>query len=75
MWQLGPGYLDCPECGTSVPLPALERHHCDERHRQDHGGRLVASEADTFEAEFGRFLATPRGRFDVYYAARSRRPL
>jgi hypothetical protein len=47
-------------------------HRCDERHRQDHGGRLAASEADTFEAEFRLFLATPHGRFEVYYATRSR---
>jgi hypothetical protein len=72
MLDTGPGYLDCPECGTSVPLPTLEPHRCDERHRQDHGGRLAASEADAFAAEFGLFLATRHGRFEAYYAARSR---
>jgi hypothetical protein len=67
-----PAYLDCPSCGTSVASHALERHRCDDRHCRDHSARIARAEALTFEVEFCRFLATPQGRFEVFYAARSR---
>lgn len=73
MLDPAPGYLDCPECGTSVSPMNLGRHRCDERHRSDHTGRIAETEAAGFEAEFHRFLATPEGRFAVFYAARNRR--
>lgn len=71
MLDPAPGYLDCPECGTSVSPLALERHRCDDRHRADHTGRIAETEAAGFEAEFRSFLATPQGRFAVFCAARS----
>ena len=65
-------YADCPECGTSVPLDGLRPHRCDERHRADRIVGLAVQEADDFEAEFHRFLSTPQGRFELFYAARRR---
>ena len=72
MLDPAPGYLDCPECGTSVASLALDRHRCDDRHRRDHAKRVAGSEIGVFEAEFRSFLATPLGRFEVFYAARRR---
>jgi hypothetical protein len=63
-----PGYADCPYCGTSLPLDARAPHRCDERHRSDH----AVAEGDDLELEFRRFLASPQGRFELFYAARSR---
>ena len=68
-----PGYLDCPECGTSVAPLALEQHRCDDRHRHDHVKRVAGSEIGAFETEFRFFLETPRGRFEVFYAERARK--
>jgi hypothetical protein len=67
-----PDYTDCPQCGTSVPLDGVRPHRCDERHRTDHLDRVAASAAESFELDFHRFLATPRGRFELFYAARER---
>jgi hypothetical protein len=67
-----PEYRDCPECGTSIPLDGLRRHRCDERHRAEQLERRAASAAEGFELEFHRFLATPQGRFELFYAARGR---
>jgi hypothetical protein len=60
-----PAYADCPHCGTSVPLDAGESHRCDERHRRDHV-------VDDFEVQYRRYLASPQGRFELFYAARER---
>jgi hypothetical protein len=67
-----PDYADCPECGTSVPLDGVRPHRCDERHRADRIAVVAVSAAESFELEFHRFLATPEGRFELFYAARER---
>jgi hypothetical protein len=67
-----PEYTTCPHCGTSIARRALERHICDERHRVDHVSRLVSAEAALFGLEYRRFLASPQGRFEQFYAARER---
>jgi hypothetical protein len=72
MLDASPDYVDCPDCGTSLAPHALERHRCDRRHRDDHAARTARVEASSFVAEFRAYLATPQGRFEVYYAARTR---
>lgn len=67
-----PDYLDCPDCGTSVPRLSDAPHRCDDRHRRDHLDRATSDAAAAFEAEFARFLETPQGRFAVYDAERTR---
>lgn len=67
-----PDYLDCPDCGTSVPLVPLVAHRCDGRHRHDHLTRVARDAAAAFEGDFRRFLETAAGRFAVYYAERTR---
>lgn len=67
-----PEYTSCPECGTSVGVDAVADHVCDERQRDDQLARTAAGEAASFELEFGRFLASPQGRFEVFYAQRRR---
>jgi hypothetical protein len=68
-------YTSCPSCGTSVAHESLSEqlHRCDERHRDEHMTRLALGECALFELELGEYLDTPQGRFELYYAARSRR--
>jgi hypothetical protein len=68
-------YTSCPDCGTSVNLASLEAalHRCDGRHRDEHGEQLALAEADLLELELGEYLDSPQGRFEVFYAARTRR--
>ena len=68
-------YTSCPDCGTSVRLESLaaELHRCDGNQRIAHFIRLaLAEEVDLFEQKWREFLDSPRGRFEVFYAARAR---
>jgi tRNA(Ile2) C34 agmatinyltransferase TiaS len=67
-----PDYANCPECGTSVPVDGIRPHRCDERHRADRIVAIAVSAAEGFEQEFHRYLETPQGRFELFYAARDR---
>jgi hypothetical protein len=58
--------MPCPDCGASVPRGAGEQHICDEVQRTSY-------EADQFDTELDSWLASPSGRFAVYYAERERR--
>jgi hypothetical protein len=66
-------YTRCPACGTSVGLESLETelHRCDGRHRTDHALWLALAEVDLFEGGWQEYLDSPRGRFEVFYAART----
>jgi hypothetical protein len=68
-------YTRCPDCGTSVGHEILvaELHRCDARHREDHVSELLVVETEVFEWEWADYLDSPRGRFEVFYAARTRR--
>jgi hypothetical protein len=61
-----PAHMPCPDCGASVPREAGEQHICDEVQRTSY-------EADRFDNELDSWLASPSGRFAVYYAERERR--
>lgn len=67
-------YARCPDCGTSVGHEILraELHRCDERHRNDHLAQLAVVEAEMFEWAWAEYLGSPQGRFEVFYATRSR---
>lgn len=67
-------YTSCPACGTSVGHESLqtELHVCDERHRDDHDASLALAEAFLFDLEWSEYLDSPHGRFEMFYAARTR---
>lgn len=67
-------YTSCPDCGTSVGSAILEAdlHRCDSRHRDEHVARLAFARSERFELDFRTYLATPQGRFAVFYAAHTR---
>jgi hypothetical protein len=70
----GFNYTSCRECGTSVSLDGLESelHRCDTRHRTEHVMALAFAEIELFEPELRDYLDSPQGRFEVFYAARTR---
>jgi hypothetical protein len=67
-----PAYLDCPDCGTSIPVDKVELHACDDRHRRDHLERMTSAAVAELEADIRSFLQTPQGRFELFYAQRTR---
>jgi hypothetical protein len=66
MLDPAPGYLDCPECGTSVAPLALEQHRCDDRHRHDHVKRVAGPELSARETALRFFHETPRPQFSEH---------
>lgn len=55
----------CDDCGVLLAPWQRAIHTCFEL-------RWIADAAQAFEAELARWLATPRGRFELWYAARTR---
>jgi hypothetical protein len=68
-----PAFMPCPDCGASVPREAHGEHVCDEVQRTSYELFQVRIEADRFDSELARWLASPAGLFAVYYAERERR--
>ena len=64
--------MPCPDCGASVPREAKGRHVCDAAERTSYEVFQVRLEADRFDTELTSWLASPSGRFAVYYAERER---
>jgi hypothetical protein len=65
-------YMPCPDCGGSVDRTESASHVCEGERRLDYQLFQARREVDAFEAELGAYLESPRGRFDLWYAARRR---
>lgn len=68
-----PAHMPCPYCGASVARSQREEHVCIEAQRSSYRLLQARVEADRFDGELTRWLASPAGRFAVYYAERQRR--
>jgi hypothetical protein len=67
-----PQHLPCPECGASVPQAAFGGHVCDWEQWLDHQVTARREELERIEADLGAYLASPKGRFELWYAERDR---
>lgn len=65
-------FMPCPECGSSVERAESPRHLCDPERRLDFRLFGLRDEVEAFESELTAYLETPRGRFELWYAARAR---
>ena len=68
-----PAHMPCPDCGVSVPRGNGGSHACDAAQRTSYELFQLRIEADRFDTELTSWLASPSGRFAVYYAQRERR--
>jgi hypothetical protein len=66
-------YMPCPECGTSVERTVAVAHACDPERRLDFQLFALRDEIASLESGIRAYLASTRGRFDLWYAARERR--
>jgi hypothetical protein len=62
--------MPCGECGDSVERRRLTQHRCDPERLVDFAMFGLRHEVAQLEARMRRYLDTPRGRFDVWLAAR-----
>ena len=73
MYPSGPSqHLPCLECGASLPRAQLRTHVCEWHEWLDYQVLARRHELESFEQDLGAYLASPRGRFDLWYAARDR---
>src|ERR671922_1056512 len=62
----------CAQCGAPLPVPLRSPHVCDWWEWLDHQVQLRRDELNRFESELGSYLASSRGRFDLWYWERRR---
>ena len=67
-------YMPCAECGASVERAEREKHVCDRERWLDYQVFRRRGELGAFDGQFAAYLETARGRFDVWYARRGRKP-
>jgi hypothetical protein len=72
MYGLGPLYTTCDDCGAAYPTALAPAHECRPERWADHQLFRLRDEVDRFEWEWRVYLASPQGRFEVWYAARTR---
>jgi hypothetical protein len=65
-------FTACPHCGAAVAVTGLGAHECRPQQRIDHEMRRVRYEIAQIELELARYLETARGKFDAWYAERTR---
>jgi hypothetical protein len=69
---LQPQFMPCRECGGPVPTAEMDTHECSEQRRLDYQLFQLRAELASFDVQLAAFLASPRGRFETYYAERER---
>lgn len=55
-----------------MPTAELEGHECSRERWLDYQMFQLRAELASFDVQVAAFLASPRGRFEVYYAERQR---
>jgi hypothetical protein len=66
-------FMPCPDCGRSVERAHAGGHRCDPERLLDYAVFALRHELVAVDAEIAAYLASPRGRFELWYAARERR--
>ncbi len=67
-----PQYIACSECGACVPRAEADEHVCDRERWLDYQLVRLRPEIARFEDDLVEWLHTDEGRFERYYAERSR---
>jgi hypothetical protein len=67
-----PHYMPCVECGASVARTERELHTCNRERRLDFAVFQLRDELEQFDEVLIAYLESPRGRFEVWYAAHRR---
>jgi hypothetical protein len=65
-----PSHMPCAECGESVDRSAALSHSCEPQRRLAYQMLARHHEIASFEAELRVFLASTKGQFEAWLAAR-----
>ena len=66
-------FMPCPDCGASLDRHD-HTHECQRERWLEFQLFQLRDEIDKLEAELAEYLASPPGRFELYYAEREREP-
>jgi hypothetical protein len=64
--------MPCDDCGASLTRAERESHACDPERQCNFAFIQLREERELFDDQLEAYLDSPRGRFDVWYAARRR---
>jgi hypothetical protein len=64
--------MPCPDCGESVAAEVRDQHLCDHERRLSYRLFQLRDEIAAFEEQLAGYLASPRGRFELWDAERRR---
>jgi hypothetical protein len=67
-----PRHMPCDHCGASVERGAEAAHECDDERRLEFCVFALRQGIESFDEAWTTWLQTPHGRFELYYAERSR---
>ena len=67
-----PRFMPCPECGESVAVERSDGHVCEEERWATFQLFQLRHEVAELQAGIAVYLDSPRGRFEVWDAARRR---
>ena len=70
---LEPKYLPCPDCGASVARVEADAHVCERERWLDYQLFLHRDDVERLAGELDAYFASPKGRFELWYAERERR--
>ena len=65
-----PRHMPCEQCGASVERGTV--HECDDGRRLEFRVFELRDEIESFDGEWTAWLETSHGRFELYYAERTR---
>ncbi len=69
-----PRHLPCPDCGESVAVASRGEHVCDDERWVTYQLFQLQDEVVALDAQIAAYLDSPRGRFELWDAARRRLP-
>ena len=64
--------MPCPDCGASLAHDERVDHLCEQERWLDYQCFQLREELTAFDNQLGTYLASPHGRFELWYAARLR---
>jgi hypothetical protein len=67
-----PRFMPCPDCGESVPADARAEHRCEDERWLTYQLFQLRDEIASLEQQVASYLASPRGRFELWDAERRR---
>lgn len=64
--------MPCPECGESLDVELRADHRCDDERWATYQAFQLRDEVAALESQVAEYLTSPRGRFELWCAARAR---